>query len=133
MKQSSIVGLLLVASWLIVNLTGQPFVRVDNLSTSVVAPQIVTVTGTAQYVFTASDVRTQGRVFVRTIQNTGTSPVLYAIGSVASASSYHGVIAAGSTARDGLGSVVDLSRFPGRVPVVTESGTSTICLVELQQ
>lgn len=119
-----------VLTWRIV---GQPFVRIDAISRSVVAPQVVTVTTAAQYVFTSNPSHDAGRVVSRYMQNTGTVPVIYAIGSVASTTSYHGILAAGTVVRDGLGSGVDLSRYPGQVSVVTASGSSTVCLVELQQ
>jgi hypothetical protein len=134
MKRTSFVySAIFVACLLVWNLTGQPFVRVDALSTNVVAPHVVTVTTDAQYVFTASTVRADGRVIARVIQNTGTVPVLYAIGSVASTTSYHGILAGGNAIRDGLGSVVDLSKYSGQVSLITASGSSTVCLVELQQ
>lgn len=120
---------------LALTLYSQPFVRVDQVSRAVSAPSVVTVTGTAQYVFTTNPSVTDGRVLSRTIQNTGTAPVLYAIGTVVSSTNYHGVLAGGLADRDGLGSLLDLSRFPGRVSVMVEGEevTGTVALVELTQ
>ena len=128
-----VISLLLVACLFGFHAWSQTMVRVQQLSTAIIPPSIITVSNGAQYVFTASTVRADGRVLFRSMQNTGTNAVIYAIGSVASTSSYHGVIAGGSAVRDGLGSVVDLSRYPGQISVITESGTSTIAIVELQQ
>lgn len=111
-----------------------PLTRINHLAYSVSSPSLVTVTTTAQTVFTANATQDVGRVLVRTIQNTGTVPILYRIGtSDASAAAYHGVIAAGSVAKDGLGSILDLSKVPFPVSLITESSTSVAALVELTQ
>jgi len=134
MKKFLAISLSVVAVFFAFNLYSQSFVRIDDASRTVVAPSIVTVTTDAQYVFTANTTYLNfGRVLKRAIQNTGTNAVLYAIGSVASTSNYHGILAGGTAVRDGLGSVVDLSSYPGQVSIVTESGSSTVALVELQQ
>lgn len=110
-----------------------PFVRIHDLSETVAPPQILTVTTTPQTVFVSNPSRTDGRVLMRTIQNVGTIAVLYAINATAATTNYHGIIAGGVNQRDGLGSVVDLGRVRGSISVVTEAGTSTICLTEQTQ
>jgi hypothetical protein len=115
------------------NVIPQSLVRVQHIAEAVSAPSVVTVSGTAQYVFTATAVRDGGRVVCRTIQNCGTNAVFYAIGAVATTSAYHGIIAGGSSVKDGLGSVVDLSRYTGQVSLITASGSSDCALTELTQ
>jgi hypothetical protein len=114
---------------------GDTMVKVNQAAESIAAPQIITVTTTPQTLFTTNGSRTSGRVLFRSIQNTGTQPVLYALnsGGTVTTASYHGVIAGGSGTRDGLGSIVDLSRIPYPVTVATESGTTTIAIIELTQ
>jgi hypothetical protein len=104
---------------------------VDN-ATAVSAPQIVTVTSTAvSTVFSLNPSLGVGRPILRTVQNTGTQPVLYLINSTnVSTTSYHGVLAAGQANRDGLGTVLDLSKVPFPVSFITESGSTTIAVVE---
>ena len=108
-------------------------VRVQHLAADVTAPQLTTVTTNAQTLFTERESPQNGRVLIRTLQNTGTTPVLYALNSTASATNYHGILAAGLVVRDGLGSVVDLSNWRGTVSVVTETGTSVVSVFELTQ
>lgn len=109
------------------------FTREHHLALSVSSPNVVTVTTTPQTVFTQNLALTDGRVLVRTLQNTGTTPVLYAIGATVTGTAYHGILAGGSVAKDGLGTVLDLSRVRGTVSLMTESGTSTVAVVELTQ
>ncbi len=68
---------------------------------------------------------------LRLIQNVGTVPVLYSLGSTASSTNYHGVLAAGLNARDGLGSIVDLSNWKGSVSIAVESGTGSVATLDL--
>lgn len=72
-----------------------------------------------------------GRTLFRTLQNVSTIPVLYALGTNASLSNYHGILPPGTTNRDGRGLVVDISPWRGPVSIVTESGTGTVSAVEL--
>lgn len=72
-------------------------------------------------------------VRLRLLQNVGTVPVLYRLGGTASASAYHGVLAPCSTARDGLGSVVNLTAWRGSVSIAVESGTGVVSTVEIVQ
>jgi hypothetical protein len=114
---------------------GDTMVKVNQTAEQIAAPSIITVTTTPQTLFTTNSSRSGGRVLFRSIQNTGTQPVLYALnsGGTVSTVSYHGVVAGGSGSRDGLGSIVDLSRVPYPVTVATESGTTTIAIIELTQ
>jgi len=68
---------------------------------------------------------------VRFIQNVGTVPLLYCLGGTASVTNYHGIIAAGTVARDGLGSVAHLENWRGSVSVAVESGTGAWVAVEV--
>lgn len=108
----------------------------DPASTSVSTPHIVSVSGTpanafTNSTFTAREDVTISRRFVRTLQNVGTTPVLYALGSTVATTNYHGVLAAGTDARDGLGSLVDLSNWRGSVSVMCESGSGTVVTIEI--
>ena len=99
------------------------------------APRLLTVTNAAvTTVFTANQSVTRGRVLYRSIQNTGTNAFLYLIGSTnVSSTNFTGVVAGGLAVRDGRGSIVDLSRVPWPVSLTTESGATTVSVVELTQ
>lgn len=109
------------------------FVRLNHLATDVSSPSVITVTTNAQTLFSERLSGSDGRVLLRTMQNTGTKAVIFAIGSTVSLTNYHGILAAGSVARDGLGSVVDLRNWRGTISVMTETGTSTVSLMEMIQ
>lgn len=68
---------------------------------------------------------------IRVLQNVGTVPVLYRLGGTAAADNYHGVLAPCTAARDGLGSVVDLSAWRGSVSIAVESGTGEVAAIEI--
>lgn len=114
---------------------GQAVVREDHLANAVSSPLLVTATATnVVTLFSTNASRTAGRVLLRTVQNVGTVPVLYLIGSTnVSATNYHGVLAGGAAARDGLGSLLDLSRAPWPVSFQCESNSTVLCGVELTQ
>ena len=99
------------------------------------APRLLTVTNALiTTVFTANQSVTRGRVLYRSIQNTGTNAFLYLINSTnVSSTNFTGVVAGGSAVRDGRGSIVDLSRVPWPVSLTTESGATTVSVVELTQ
>jgi hypothetical protein len=118
----------------VVAVMAQSYVKVDHLAKAVKAPQVLTIGTSVTLVFTNNESTTEGRIIVRTLQNTGTVPLLYAINqSDVTTASYHGVIAPGSVARDGLGSIVDFSHIPYRVAVKTESSSTTVALVDITQ
>lgn len=127
-----IAGGLLIAAW---SLFAQQFTRINITAYAASAPtNIVAVSTTPTAIFSSNTSLDQGRVLMRTVQNVGTVAVLYSINSTnVSSSAYHGVIAAGSVARDGIGSVLDLARVPFPIYVATESGTSSVVAVELTQ
>ena len=108
-------------------------VREHHLAETVAAPSLVTVSSTPQSVFATNNAIAAGRVLLRTIQNCGTNAVLYAIGTTVATTNYHGVLAGGAAVRDGLGTVLDVSRIKVPVSLMTESGTSVCALVELTQ
>ena len=99
------------------------------------APRLLTVTNALiTTVFTANQSVTRGRVLYRSIQNTGTNAFLYLINSTnVSSTNFTGVVAGGSSVRDGRGSIVELSRVPWPVSLTTESGATTVSVVELTQ
>jgi hypothetical protein len=128
------IGLLIGAAMAAI---GQSYVKVQQGAEGVSAPALVTVTNTSVVtVFgsTTNDSVTAGRVLFRSIQNVGTVPILYRINSTnVSVTNYHGVIAGGTTNRDGLGSVLDLSRIRWPVSLRTEGGGGQVSVVELTQ
>ena len=66
-------------------------------------------------------------VCLRFMQNCGTVPVKYLISNEdAAADKFHGIIAGGSVVDDGLGSIVDLSRFKGRVSIFGVGGNPRV-------
>lgn len=103
----------------------------NGATNSVSSPTIVSTTSNT--VALAANVTAGGyeNVRLRLIQNIGTVPVLYCLGGTASASNYHGVLAPGIAARDGLGSVLDLTSWKGSVSVAVESGTGSVSTVEV--
>lgn len=91
-------------------------------------PNVRSVTSsTAVEVFTAGVGNT-----IKMVQNNGTNALLYGIGVVPTTSSYHGTIAGGTRARDGLGTSVDFSAVSVPIYVITESGTTEISVLELR-
>lgn len=111
-----------------------PLVRVNHLGDTVAAPYVTNVSTTVITLFSTNKSELNGRVLVRTVQNNGTTPVLYAINFTnVSATAYHGIIAPGVASRDGLGSVLDLSAIRYPVSFRTESGSSEISIVEIRQ
>lgn len=110
-------------------------VRVNQLGTGVSAPLLVTVTNNAVVtVLSTNESTTAGRVVLRTIQNVGTNPVLYCIASTnVSPTNFHGVLAGGSGMRDGLGSLLDVSRVPWPISLKCETGFTVIAVTEVTQ
>lgn len=79
-----------------------PAMRPQNI-----APPFVK-TLSAGVAFTIYD-RTQNQKLLEgALQNVGTNPVLYCYNDDCTATMYHGVLAGGSAAKDGLGSVLNL-------------------------
>ena len=72
-----------------------------------------------------------GATVTRTIQNCGTNAILYCLGGTVATTNYHGAIAGGNAVRDGLGSVLEISKWPGTVSMMTENGTATAAVTEL--
>lgn len=112
---------------------GGGYVRVNHLAVNINTPAPITVGTEPVTIMTERISGAQGRVLVRTVQNTGTVPVLFAIGSTVSATTYHGVLAGGAVAKDGLGSILDLSNWRGTVSFMTESGETTLAPMEMTQ
>jgi len=111
-------------------------VRVNAKAEAVAAPQILTVSNAVVTVFGTNNSTSGGRVLLRTFQNTGTNALLYLINptNAVSSTNYHGVLAGGVSVRDGLGSVLDLSKVPYPVSLITESANgTTVAVVELTQ
>jgi len=110
-------------------------VVIQQKAEAYMAPRLLTVTNALiTTVFTANQSVTRGRVLYRSIQNTGTNAFLYLIGSTnVSSTNFTGVVAGGSAVRDGRGSIVELSRVPWPVSLTTESGATTVSVVELTQ
>ena len=114
---------------------GQVSVKVNQKADAYSGVQLLSVTNSAvTTVFSANASVTMGRVLYRGIQNTGTNAFLYLIGSTnVSSTNFTGIVAGGQAVRDGLGSIVDLSRAPWPVSLKTESGGTTVTAVELTQ
>ncbi len=112
-------------------------VRLNNIAQAVSAPSINQVLPGSTNIVTLFALNTaefDGRTILRTVQNTGLCPVLYSINTTnISTTNYHGVLAGGSAARDGLGSVLDLSNIPFPVSFYTETATGVLAVVELTQ
>jgi len=110
-------------------------VVIQQKAEAYMAPRLLTVTNALiTTVFTANQSVTRGRVLYRSIQNTGTNAFLYLINSTnVSSTNFTGVVAGGSAVRDGRGSIVELSRVPWPVSLTTESGATTVSVVELTQ
>lgn len=114
---------------------GQPSVKVNQKAEAYSGVQLLSLSTNVTTVWATNNLSsTTGRVLYRGIQNTGTNPFLYLIGSTnVSATNFTGVAAGGQAVRDGLGSIVDLSRVPWPVSLKTESGETTASAVELTQ
>lgn len=71
--------------------------------------------------FTGSGAETifqdENGVALRFLQNCGTNAIYVAIGSAASSTNFHFILAGGSAADDGLGSIVDVSKYKGSVSI----------------
>lgn len=94
------------------------------------APQLLTITAVATSVPAMTN-SLFGATVTRTIQNCGTVPIYYCLGGTASSTNYHGILAGGVAEKDGLGSVVNISAWPGAVSLKTEAGTATVVITEL--
>ena len=103
---------------------------VGGTQNMVTEPVIISTTTNA-VVFDATVSTGPERIRQRTIQNVGTVAVLYRLGGTASDTEYHGVLAPGSAARDGLGSVLDVSNWRGTVSIAVESGTGVVVATEV--
>lgn len=96
-----------------------------------VSEPVIISTTTNAVVFDATVSTGPENTRTRTVQNVGTVPVLYRLGGTASDTEYHGVLAPGSAARDGLGSVLDVSTWRGSVSIAVESGTGVVVATEV--
>ena len=134
-RMNRIMGLVAGVMLAAVAASGQVQVQVQQKAEAYTAPKLLTVTnGPVTTVFTTNNVLTHGRILYRGIQNTGTNAFLYLIGSTnVSSTNFTAVVAGGLAVRDGRGSIVDLSRVPWPVSLTTESGATTISVVELTQ
>jgi hypothetical protein len=111
------------------------YFKLQQTANAVAAPQLLSVSNTTYVtVFTNNLSVTDGRVLLRSLQNTGTNPVLYAINTTnVSVTNYHGIIAGGKANLDGTGGILDLSRVPWPVSLTAVSGTSQVSVIELTQ
>lgn len=64
---------------------------------------------------------------LRVLQNCCIYPIKYAVDTDVAAESFHGILAGCTAQDDGLGSVVDLSRFKGRISVMATGGALRAC------
>ena len=88
-------------------------VRAQNLD--VRPPNILTAAGAEQAFANDNDVA------LRVLQNCGTVPVYVCIGDTASAVNFHYILAACSATDDGLGSVMDCSKYKGAVSIYSSA------------
>lgn len=111
------------------------YFKQDKLAATVAAPNLVAVSNAPVTIFSTNASVTDGRILSRTIQNVGTNPVLWLINSTnVSNTNYDGVIAAGTTNRDGKGGTLDVSSIPYPISLITESTAgTTVSAVELTQ
>jgi len=112
------------------------FVRVNQLGRSVEAVRIVMVTNTNPTLVLSNTVsRSEGRVVVRRLQNIGTAPLFYGLGTTnVTTNSFHGILAAATAFNNGTGGIVDLSAWPGLVTAVTGPGaTNLVATMEVTQ
>jgi hypothetical protein len=100
------------------------------VSVRVLSPKLLNVTSATTTVPAITNTLTSVTT-TRTIQNCGTNAILFCLGGAVATTNYHGVIAGGNAVRDGLGSVLDISRWPGAVSLMTESGSSTAVITTL--
>lgn len=113
----------------------ETYVKIQKKAEAIASPQVLVISSTnVVTVFGTNNAVQLGRILYRSIQNTGVVPFLYTINSTnVTITNYHGVVAGGSTLRDGLGSIVDFSKIPYPISLTTESGATTIAVVELTQ
>lgn len=148
MKQLLVI-LAAVAGVAMAALAGNPDVtfgawaRVNQLATEASVPRVYTISNSAAtMVFGTNGEAQAGRTIVRVIQNTGTNPVYFVLGSTnvplslrtnISPTNYHGILAGGQSMRDGLGSVGNFSHtwFPIYLRSVTN--TTEVSVIELTQ
>lgn len=88
-------------------------IRAQNLD--VRPPNLLTASG-AETAFPDSDA-----IAFRVLQNCGTNAVYVCIGDTASANNFHYILAACSAQDDGLGSVMDCSKYKGAVSIYSSA------------
>ena len=146
-QMAKALGLVMGLALLALTSYGQASVKIQQKAEAYSGVLLLTITNTvATTIWTnANNSVTQGRILYRGIQNTGTNAFLYLIvgpnlaGSTnaaltnVSSTNYTGVVAGGLATRDGVGGIVDLSKVPWPVSVITESGVTAISAVELTQ
>ena len=87
-----------------------PIQEFNPLGPSIVAPpQIVIADNVASEIYNRITNSTDARHTKIQIQNCGTTAIKYMINAVCSAAEFHGVLAAGTGADDGLGGILNLS------------------------
>lgn len=108
--------------------TTDQYIRAQVLAQKlVVAPaRIVTVASTAN----TPILEAKNGVAKRSLHNVGTTVVVWKVGGVPTVDDYHGVLAAGSAANDGLGSLQDLSDFKGDIYIISLTGAPRVCVFE---
>lgn len=118
--------------------SAQVFVRIANQGETVSAPTAgigYTNIGTSAItLFSTNASRSAGRVLMREVRNMGTVPVMYAINNTnVATNSLHGVLAAGTAIRDGLGGVRDFSAVPFPITFRTATGNADVSILEVTQ
>lgn len=99
---------------------------ISGQKTNVQPPRLVQgLSGVSTLIFEAKD-----NIAIRYMQNCGNMPVKYAINTEVAAESFHGILAGGTVADDGLASVIDLSRFKGSIYAMSTGGDLRIATVE---
>lgn len=123
--------------------------RENHLAEAVSTPRVLTISNAPVLLFGTNDAAAaDGRTLVRKVQNVGTSPFYYllhgtnhlttnivthTLATNISTTNLHGIVAGGVAANDGLGSILDLSRWRFGVWAVCPSGNTTLIITELTQ
>lgn len=133
----TIASLILLLACL-VTASAQVMVRVDGTGNAVSSPLpgigYTNIGTSALTLFSTNASRSAGRVIFREVRNMGTVPIMYAVNNTnVATNSLHGVIAAGTAIRDGLGGKVDFTAVPYPITFRTATGNADIAILEVTQ